>query len=101
MCSLHHKECAFLALKAGIDVEMATGCYSNHLEQLLTEKPELEKYLDEAVERILRIKERLGLFENPYVLKKSEEKHNTDIKKRLKLSEDAAAKSAVLLIATM
>lgn len=92
-----HKECAFLALKAGIDVEMATGCYSEHLEQLLTEQPELVKYLDEGVERILRIKERLGLFENPYVLKKSEEKHNTDIKKRLKLSEDAAAKSAVLL----
>jgi beta-glucosidase len=62
------KEAAGLALEAGIDIELpTTDCFGNPLKELIEEAGIPEKRLDEAVERILRIKLLLGLFDNPYV----------------------------------
>lgn len=57
---------ALLAIKAGVDIDMATGCYAANLPALVKAGKVPEALLDEAVLRVLRLKNKLGLFENPY-----------------------------------
>ncbi|MDE2453788.1 MAG: glycoside hydrolase family 3 C-terminal domain-containing protein [Burkholderiales bacterium] len=59
-------ECARQALAAGVDMEMASSSYRHHLEALLERGAVSPQRLDDAVRRVLRVKERLGLFETPY-----------------------------------
>ncbi len=60
------KGAAKLAIEAGTDIDMMTTCYSNYLKELIEEGEVDEVLLDEAVLRILELKNKLGLFENPY-----------------------------------
>lgn len=60
-----HEE-AILAINAGLDMEMQTTIFLNEGEALVKEGLVKEEDIDDAVLRILRIKERLGLFEKPY-----------------------------------
>ena len=60
------KEAAEKAIKAGVDIEMMTTCYTHHLEELIAEGKISEALLDESVYRILKLKEDLGLFDNPF-----------------------------------
>lgn len=55
------------SLDAGVDMDMVSGAFSGNLENLVKENKISEKQIDEAVRNILRLKFRLGLFENPYV----------------------------------
>ena len=57
------KDAAFEALSAGIDMEMASNTYRDHLAALLAEKRIDQATLDAAVRNVLRVKFRLGLFE--------------------------------------
>ena len=57
------KDAAFEALSAGVDMEMASTTYRDHLSALLAEKRIDEATLDAAVRNVLRVKFRLGLFE--------------------------------------
>jgi beta-glucosidase len=57
---------AALALNAGVDSEMTSTLIRDHGEQLLAERRISMKRIDDAVRRILRVKFRAGLFENPY-----------------------------------
>lgn len=60
------KQSAYEAISAGIDMEMSSCTYRDHLEELIAaDKIELNK-IDMMVERILSIKCALGLFEQPY-----------------------------------
>lgn len=61
------RDSARRGLLAGVDMDMHSGVYLEHLESLVEESPELMKLLDEAVLRILMVKFQLGLFERPYV----------------------------------
>ena len=61
------KEAAEKAILAGVDMEMASTSYKNHLKELVTSGRVPEKLLDDAVRRILKVKFDLGLFDNPYV----------------------------------
>ena len=54
------------ALKAGIDMDMASQAYSSSLKQAVTSGQIDIDLIDKAVGRVLTIKEKLGLFENPY-----------------------------------
>lgn len=60
------KEAARLSLLAGLDMEMISTAYTNHLAELVAEGQIPLELVDEAVRRVLRLKFRLGLFENPY-----------------------------------
>jgi len=60
------RECAYEAVQAGVDMEMAGDAYSNHLMSLVEDGRVSEERIDAAVLRILRLKFELGLFENPY-----------------------------------
>ena len=59
-------EAAALALNAGVDSEMTSQLISTFGAQLLKDRAISMKRIDDAVRRILRIKFRAGLFENPY-----------------------------------
>lgn len=55
---------ATLALEAGVDIEMMSGAYVRSLEALVRNGIIPESRLDEAVYRVLTLKNKLGLFEN-------------------------------------
>jgi beta-glucosidase len=57
---------AALALNSGVDSEMTSTLIRDFGEQLLDEGRISRKRIDDAVRRILRIKFRAGLFEDPY-----------------------------------
>jgi beta-glucosidase len=59
-------EAAALALNAGVDSEMTSTLIRDHGAQLLDEGRIKMKRIDDAVRRILRVKFRAGLFEDPY-----------------------------------
>lgn len=61
------KEAALKALKAGVDMEMSSFTYAGNIKALLKEGKIDQKLVDDAVKNILRVKIKLGLFENPYV----------------------------------
>lgn len=67
-------EAAEMALIAGVDVDLAAGTAYKHLVKLIEEKPALGKYLDRGVRRVLAMKFKLGLFENPYANMEAAEK---------------------------
>lgn len=60
------EEAAYLALRAGVDIDMMTNVYANYLEQQIQEGRIPMEWLDASVLRILNLKNKLGLFENPY-----------------------------------
>lgn len=60
-------DAAFLAANAGVDIDMEGHAYCNSLEALVREGKIDEKVIDGLVRNVLRLKMRLGLFENPYV----------------------------------
>lgn len=59
-------EAAELSIEAGTDIEMMTICYMRHLREIVENGSVDEALIDEAVMRILKLKNDLGLFENPY-----------------------------------
>ncbi len=60
------KDAARLSMLAGLDMEMVSSGYTDHLADLIHEGAVPQTLVDEAVRRVLRLKFRLGLFENPY-----------------------------------
>lgn len=61
------KDAASIALNSGVDMDMMSHVFTAHLEELVASGAVKEKDIDNAVRNILRIKSRLGLFDNPYV----------------------------------
>ncbi len=62
----NEKEAAYKALRAGVDMEMSSQTYAGNIKTLLKEGKIDQKMVDDAVGNILRVKFKLGLFENPY-----------------------------------
>ena len=86
------------ALEAGVDIDMMSGVYPQTLYQLLDEKKiELER-IEECAWRVLKLKNKLGLFENPY--KGADEgvaEEQILCQEHKELAETMATKSFVLL----
>lgn len=89
------KHVAELSANAGLDMEMVSGTYVENLPQLIKEGKVSEKAIDAMIRNILRVKLRLGLFEDS----------STDTKKpsvlyledHLEKAKQAAIESAILL----
>lgn len=92
------KEAAEKAIKAGVDIEMMTGCYINNLEKLVEEGTVEEELIDEAVLRILKLKEELGLFENPYKDADAEKEIKLRVCKEHRASARKIAASSMVLL---
>ena len=60
------EDAAALALRASVDMDMVADVYADHLARTIASDPALLQLLDEAVLRILKVKEQLGLFDDPY-----------------------------------
>ncbi len=89
------KHVAEISLKAGIDMEMVSKTYFDYLKQLTNEGKISVKDIDNAVRNILRIKYRLGLFENPYIdMSQSSTAYTPE---HLSKARRAAVQSAILL----
>ena len=84
------------ALEAGVEVDMKDNCYLDNLESLVDAGRVKMSVIDEAVRRILRIKFRMGLFDNPYtqVLPENERYLKPEY---LQVAQDLALESMVLL----
>jgi beta-glucosidase len=84
------------AFLAGVDMDMASGVYHDHLEQIVASGQATRAELDEAVRHVLRVKLALGLFEHPYVDEAAAPKalYHADA---IALAQDAAEHSFVLL----
>jgi beta-glucosidase len=55
------------AFLAGVDMDMVSSLYHDHLEQIVKAGQATQAELDDAVRHVLRVKLALGLFEHPYV----------------------------------
>lgn len=89
-------EAARWALGAGCDMEMVSEHIQKHAEQLLAEGKLSMQQVDTAVMRILGIKKRLGLWEEPYTDESQEQSVLKDPRHR-QLARQVAARSLVLL----
>ncbi len=90
-------DAAIQALEAGIDLELPhMDCYFEPLLKAVKEGIIPVSLIDRSVERVLKIKLLLGLFDNPFV-DPSVVKENIDTENDRKLALEAARESIVLL----
>jgi len=92
------EQAAYLAIQAGVDIEMMTSCYVKYLPELVRSGKVDESLIDEAVLRILHLKNKLGLFENP--LRGADPEAEREIvycDEHRATSRELASKSCVLL----
>lgn len=61
------RDAAFRALSAGLNMDMASNTYPEHLAGLIADGVLIQADIDEAVRPILAIKIRMGLFEQPFI----------------------------------
>ncbi len=59
-------EAAALSLLAGVDIDMVSNAYRNHLPEALSRGLVTMADIDVCVRRVLALKEKLGLFDAPY-----------------------------------
>ena len=84
------------AFLAGVDMDMVSSLYHDHLQQIVISGEATPAELDDAVRHVLRVKLALGLFEHPYVDEAAAPKalyHPESIA----LAQTAAERSFVLL----
>lgn len=88
------KDAAEKSVNAGVDMEMVSETFINNLKQSLTEKKVSMETIDNAVRNILRLKFRLGLFDNPYIVTPQSVKYAEE---HLQKAKTAAEQSLILL----
>lgn len=62
----NNREAARLAMNATVDIDMKTPCYAHELEGLVADGEISTEQIDAACLRVLELKNKLGLFEDPY-----------------------------------
>lgn len=88
-------DAAAKAANAGIDLEMASNSYEVNMKKLIVDGKVSIAQLNTLVRNILRLKFRLGLFDNPYTKAPTTKVLLTDA--NLAAAKKAAIESAVLL----
>ena len=88
------KHATEISVNAGVDMDMMSYGYISFLEELVKEGKVKESRIDDAVRNILRLKFRLGLFENPYVDENAITAYDEET---LAAARQAAVESAILL----
>ncbi|MCS3512192.1 beta-glucosidase [Pseudomonas grimontii] len=89
---------ARLAFNAGVDIDMASQTYRQHLPALVRNGQVPLTAVDDAVRRVLQAKQRLGLFEDPYRYSdEARQRANVLTPQHRALAREAAQKSIVLL----
>lgn len=92
------RDAAKKAVLAGVDMDLQGELYYKYLVGLVEDGEVPEKVIDDAVRRILEMKARLGLFDDPYLYCDAErEKEIVYSEANLEAARDVARKSMVLL----
>lgn len=87
-----------LSINAGVDMDMMSSSYMDHMKELVESGKVSMETLDNAVRRILNLKAALGLFEDPYRYCNPErEKARTLTPENKAFARSFAAESMVLL----
>lgn len=86
------KEAAALAANAELDMDMTDECYIDYLSELVAEGKVSEKTIDKMVYRVLSVKERFRLLNNPFITLQ-----RIDYHKHMELSKRCADEAIVLL----
>ncbi|HET6375287.1 MAG TPA: glycoside hydrolase family 3 C-terminal domain-containing protein, partial [Methylocella sp.] len=87
---------AAAALRAGVDIDMMSGAYSEGLPKALAQGLVTLDMVDAAVRRVLTLKERLGLFARPF-RRGAAAKAAAAPKERRELARELARRAIVLL----
>jgi beta-glucosidase len=90
------RDAAKRSLQAGLNMDMASNTYIDHLAELVKDGSVSIDQIDQMVRPILAIKFRMGLFENPYVDETLLEKV-TALPEHRQAARQAAGRSMVLL----
>lgn len=89
------EDAAIQAIEAGTDMDLGANAYSKLVEAVKNGKVD-ESYIDRAVSNVLRLKFKMGLFENPYVSPEQAKKMvNSDEHKQV--AREVAREGTVLL----
>ncbi len=92
------KDAAHKAMTASGDIEMVSTTYAMNMEELVAEGKITMEQLDAAVLRVLKLKEELGMFDNPYRYTNVEEAERIILcPEHRDLARYAAEQCAVLL----
>ena len=89
-------EAATLALKAGVDIDMMADAYRKGLPVALERGLVTMDEIDACVRRVLRLKEKLGLFDDPYRRGSTPEAPQALVDRRA-LAREVATRSVVML----
>lgn len=93
----NEKEATLMAIEAGVDVSMACNSYDfiRYVRELIKEGNITEERIDHSVKKVLKLKYKLGLFEQTYM----KEHYDTVYRKQthLQIAQKAAGESIVLL----
>ena len=91
-------DAALLAILAGIDMSMQSGLYQRHLPALVEDGRVPIAAVDQAVRRVLTLKERLGLFDDPFrSLDRHAERRERGSRAIRDMARTVATRSIVLL----
>jgi beta-glucosidase len=88
-------EAAALALNAGLDIDMMSQAFVRHLPEALKRGLVTMRTIDAAVARVLRLKEALGLFDDPF--REGAKLKPRDVSSHRALAREAAVASMTLL----
>ena len=88
------KEATLLSIHAQMEMDMENRSYMVYLKELVKEGLVKEELIDVCVRDILRMKFRLGLFDNPYCAVENPDYYNDE---SLEAAQRAAEESAILL----
>lgn len=92
------EELAKLTMEATVDIDMCDNIYPLYLEKLVSSGQLDIKYIDDAVMRVLELKNKLGLLDDPYRYLKDDKKHEKlDLDKHLEFAKETVYQSSVLL----
>src|SRR5207302_3532924 len=89
-------EAAALALNAGVDIDMMADAYRKGLPVALERGLVKLEQIDTCVRRVLALKERLGLFDDPY-RRGAKPETPAVLDERRQLARHVAARSIVML----
>ncbi|WP_302284815.1 glycoside hydrolase family 3 N-terminal domain-containing protein [Bacteroides clarus] len=88
------KDAAEKSVNAGVDMDMVSETFIKNLKRSLEENVVSMQAIDNAVRNILRLKFRMGLFDNPYIATPQRVKYAEE---HLKVAKEAVEQSVILL----
>ena len=91
-------EAGVLALDASVDMDMVGGVYADDLKEAIARDPARLKLLDEAVLRVLRVKEQLGSFDRPMQYHEVEREARESLSKEHREAARAVARQSIVLL---